>query len=74
MNQELGQILLLTAADVVSGLADTEPAEKTVKRRWIVVCEDGTRAPKRIPEDSRVQERRRCYQRLSQPGSSTGRF
>lgn len=73
VTQELGQILVLTASDVVSSLVDTESAEKMVKRRWIVVCEDGTRAPMRIPEDSRVQERRWCYQWLSRPWSSTGR-
>lgn len=60
MTQELGQILVLTASDVVSSLVDPESAEKMVKSRWIVVCEDGTRAPMRIPEDSRVQGRRPC--------------
>lgn len=67
MNQELGQILVLTASDVVSSFVDTESVEKTVKSRWIVVFEDGTRTPMRISEDSRMQERRQCYQRLSRP-------
>lgn len=73
VNQELGQILVLTASDVVSSFVDTESVEKTVKSRWIVVFEDGTRTPMRISEDSRMQERRQCYQRLSRPWSSTGR-